>query len=52
MHLPLILFLKELRHLLNVSALVGHGAVLASLLLMIKYAFDQNQCVARLLGRP
>ena len=32
MHLPLILFLTELWHLLDVSAVEGHGAVLAVLL--------------------
>ena len=29
MHLPLILFLTELWHLLDVSAVAGHGVVLA-----------------------
>ena len=32
MHLPLISFLTELWHLLDVSAVAGHGAVLAVLL--------------------
>ena len=32
MHLPLISFLTELWHLLDVSAVAGHGAVLAKLL--------------------
>ena len=35
MHLPLILFLTELWHLLDVSAVAGHGVVLAVLLLRI-----------------
>ena len=33
MHLPLISFLTELWHLLDASAVAGHGAVLAALLL-------------------
>ena len=32
MHLPLISFLTELWHLVDVSAVVGHGALLAALL--------------------
>ena len=32
MHLPLISFLTELWHLLDVSAVAGHGAVLTELL--------------------
>ena len=32
MHLPLISFLTELWHLLDVSAVAGHGAVLEGLL--------------------
>ena len=35
MHLPLISFLTELWHLLDVSAVAGHGEVLAALLLFI-----------------
>ena len=35
MYLPLISFLTELWHLLDVSAVAGHGAVLAALLLLI-----------------
>ena len=34
LHLPLISFLTELWHLLDVSAVAGHGAVLAALLLV------------------
>ena len=34
MHLPLISFLTELWHLLDVSAVAGHGAVLAALLFL------------------
>ena len=34
MHLPLISFLMELLHLLNVSAVEGHGVVLAVLLFL------------------
>ena len=33
MHLPLISFLTELWHLFDVSAVAGHGAMLAALLL-------------------
>ena len=33
MHLPLISFLTELWHLLDISAVAGHGAVLAMFLL-------------------
>ena len=33
MHLPMISFLTELWHLLDVNAVVGHGAVFAALLL-------------------
>ena len=35
MHIPLISFLTELWHFLDVSALEGHGAVLAALLLLL-----------------
>ena len=36
MHLPLISFLTELWHLLDLSAVVGHGVVLAALLFKFK----------------
>ena len=49
MHLPLISFLPrqisgeviltELRHLLDVSAVAGHGAMLAALLLLLFFFF-------------
>ena len=35
MHLPLISFLTELCHLLDISAVAGHGAVLAALLFSV-----------------
>ena len=35
MHFPLISFLTELWHLLHISAVAGHGAVLAALLLLL-----------------
>ena len=41
MHLPRISFLTELWHLLDVSAVVGHGAVLAALLFS---CFSKNIC--------
>ena len=36
MHLPLISFLTELWHLFDLSAVVGHGVVLAALLFKFK----------------
>ena len=37
MHLPLISFLTELWHLLDVRAVAGHGAVLAALLFYLSF---------------
>ena len=45
MHLPLISFLTEFRHLLDVSAVAGHGAVLAALLFYVSgYLLMTHHC--------
>ena len=51
MHLPLISVLTELWHLLDVSAVAGHGAVLAALLFRLTrpvnvYHYDVDISVA------
>ena len=42
MHLPLVSFLTELWHLLDVSAVSGHGAVLAVLLFRINMFYSSR----------
>ena len=45
MHLPLISFSTELWHLFDVSAVTGHGAVLAALLFYFVFLTKSRCCV-------